>query len=136
VPRPKIKRPPERPCRSQAVWATSIGEREKAMATKVPSSIFSVSFVAMASGKKASCLVSLLQRPAKPSVSAARAELHLRYKDELPRGLASLEVAVGLGCLRQRVGAADANLKGVVADPGQYALGTPQELLARQGVPG
>src|SRR3712207_129083 len=50
--------------------------------------------------------------------------------------LARLEVAVGLARLRERVGAADANLKGVVADPGQYTLGAPQELLARQGVPG
>src|SRR3712207_7043426 len=62
-----------------------------------------------------------------PQVAAngpeARVQLHLRDKHELPRGLARLEVAVGLGRLRERVGATDANLKGVVADPGQYALG-------------
>jgi hypothetical protein len=46
VPRPRIKWPPERPCRSQSVWATFIGEWEKAMGTEVPSSIYSVSFAA------------------------------------------------------------------------------------------
>jgi hypothetical protein len=105
------------------------------MATEVPSPILSVSLAAMASGREASCFVSLVQRPTKPRASAARevsptfrrqpalgpearVQLHLRDEDELPGSLASLEVAVGLGCLRERVGAADADLEGVVADPG------------------
>ncbi len=66
----------------------------------------------------------------------ARVQLHLWDEDELARGLAGLEVAVGLGCLRERVGATDANLEGVVAHPGEDALGAPQELLAGRGVPG
>jgi len=73
VPRPRIKRPSERLWRSQAVWAVSIGEREKAIATEVPSSMPSVAPAATASGRKASCLVSLVHRPAKPKSSAARA---------------------------------------------------------------
>ena len=42
------------------------------MATEVPSPILSVSLAAMASGREASCSVSLVQRPTKPRASAAR----------------------------------------------------------------
>ncbi len=68
--------------------------------------------------------------------SEARVQLHLWDEDELARGLAGLEVAVGLGCIRERVGATDADLEGVVARPGEDAPRAPQELLAGRGVPG
>src|SRR5918998_653322 len=57
-------------------------------------------------------------------------------EDELARGLSGFQVPVGLGCILQGVGAADADVEVSLADPGEEALRAPQELLAGAGVLG
>ena len=76
VPRPSTKRPPDISSRSSAVTAVSSGERPKAQAIAVPSSIRSVSSAAPASASTPRVVVEL-RRPAesKPAASARRAKL-------------------------------------------------------------
>src|ERR671911_653907 len=155
VPRPRIKRPPERSCRSHEIWAIVIGEREKAMAMEVPRSRVRVLFAATANGRNESCLVSLVQSPAKPKDSAARptspmvgrclpstaspasscmVSFLLGYQEQLTRGLAAFEIAVRLFGLGELVGATDVDVEVVLPDPGEKTLRPPEELLAGSGI--
>src|SRR5918997_2849712 len=156
VPRPRMKRPPERSWRSHETCAVVIGEREKAIAMEVPRSRVRVLFAATASGRNESCLVSLVQSPAKPRDSAPRPAssmvgrclpstaspasnfitASLGDQDQLAGSLAAFEVAVRLLGLGELVGAADADVEVVLTDPGEEALRPPEELLAGRGVPG
>jgi hypothetical protein len=63
LPRPRMKRPFEAACRSQAVWASVIGLRANATAMPVASSTRSVSWAARSSGKNGSWLVSADHSP-------------------------------------------------------------------------
>ena len=63
LPSPKRNRPPDRACRSQAVWASTIGLRAKPTAMAVISSMLSVCSAASARGRKGSWLVSADSRP-------------------------------------------------------------------------
>src|SRR5918994_1892070 len=155
VHKPRIKRPPERSCRSHEIWAIVIGEREKAMAMEVPRSSLFVLLAATASGRNESCLVSLVQSPAKPKDSAARptssmvgrcllstaspasscmVSFLLGYQEQLTRGLAAFEIAVRPFGLGELVGAADVDVEVVLPDPGEKTLRPPEELLAGCGV--
>jgi predicted RNA-binding protein with TRAM domain len=71
VPSPRMKRPPESACRSQAFCAITIGLRGKAIVTAVPSSIVRLCSAAISSGKKPLCCVSGAHNAPKPSASAA-----------------------------------------------------------------
>ena len=56
--------------------------------------------------------------------------LVLRDEEQLARGLAAFEVAVGLLYVGELVGAADPDVQVVLPDPGEEALGAPQKLFA------
>src|SRR5215211_3006035 len=128
------------------------------MAMEVPRSRVRVLFAATASGRNESCLVSLVQSPAKPRDSAAWPTssivgrcfpstarlassfmvslLGLGDQDQLAGGLAAFEVAVRLVCLGELVGAADTDVEVILPDPGEEALRPPEEFLAGRGVVG
>src|SRR5215210_3305539 len=124
------------------------------MAMEVPRSSLFVLLAATASGRNESCLVSLVQSPAKPRDSAARPTspmvgrclpstaspasscmvgFLLGYQDQLTRGLAAFEIAVRLSGLGELVGA-DVDVEVVLPDPGEKTLRPPEELLAGCGV--
>ena len=63
LPRPRMNRPPEKPCRSQPMLARSMGFRANATAIEVPSSISSVCSAARSSGRNGSWPVSAVQTP-------------------------------------------------------------------------
>jgi hypothetical protein len=62
-PSPTVNRPPVAPARSQLTLATAIGERAKAIATLVCSSMRSVAVPATASARNGSCLFSIAATP-------------------------------------------------------------------------
>ena len=64
LPRPRTNRPFEYACRSHAVFATVIGDRENATAIDVPISRFSVCSAASSNGRNGSCAISATQAPA------------------------------------------------------------------------
>ncbi len=64
LPRPRMNRPFENACRSQAVLASVIGDRAKATAIDVPSSRCSVCSAPSSSGRNGSWDVSAVHTPA------------------------------------------------------------------------
>src|SRR5579883_3435200 len=73
VPRPSNNRPPEIRLRSHAVCAVTMGLRENATATPVPSSSRVVACAASARATNGLCFVSLAHSARNPTASAARA---------------------------------------------------------------
>src|ERR1019366_2088445 len=73
LPRPSMKRPLVRCCRSLASTARFMGLRANATAIPVPNSSFSVAPAPMAIGRNGSCEVSAVHTPSYPLASACRA---------------------------------------------------------------
>jgi hypothetical protein len=73
VPKPRMNRLPDKPARSQAAWAVTIGLRGNATAIPGPASIRPAAASAAPQVRKGLCLVSVTHMPAKPASSTARA---------------------------------------------------------------
>ena len=80
VPKPTRSRPRERSCRSLAVWATTIGDRGNAIATRVSKVTREVAVAANVRGRKGSWDVSLLETPSYPIPSAQAASAGIAAK--------------------------------------------------------
>src|SRR5215218_2722233 len=106
------------------------------MAMEVPRSRVRVLFAATASGRNESCLVSLVQSPAKPIDSAAwpTSSIVGRCFPSTARLASSFMVSLlELGDQDQLAGGL-ADVEVILPDPGEEALRPPEKLLAGRGV--
>ena len=73
VPRPSRNRPPVKEARSQADWATTIGDRANATATEVPTSTPGAADAAAITRRNGSWAMSAVKIPSKPRAWARAA---------------------------------------------------------------